>query len=716
MSKYTDFIFNKKKVLFILFIILNIIALFGVTRIKLDTDFASFSPDESVYQDRLDELEEVFGELNQLVVITDVTSLDANTLKDINEIQNKLSDIDSVTYVEGAAPNELIINGVPVSYQSLSSEQILSYYSSFEEFSPLKTYDDHYSYVFTLFISDDISSSDIGVIEEILDSYNYQSFISGDSYNQLKITDYIIKILLLLPPLALLIIFAVFRWQMGALKPTILSVLPAGIGALWTFGIIGWIGNEVSILTAVVPIFIIVIGSADGLHFMSHYQDSISTGKSTKEGLNGTLKLVGIPMIVTTLTSIAGFLSLLTIKTSSIKDLSIYSGVGILLAGVATWYVLPLILSNGSNVSRKHDRKTKLDLASGLKKLIGIPSLIIVLVIITVASFNFSKINNEFNMLMVYKHSTVVAKNSEKVSEVNGGSIPLYVTVTTDSNINTVAAMNEVNSLVDSLNQLDEVNKTVNPYSLLSIVASNKMNTTIANDMTLNMIYTTLASDPNSTIHNLMNTDENVVRILVFPKNLDNETLTVIEDTVDDLDLNTSVTGVQYLMKDLNDSISIMQLESILLAFTVVFIMLVLTLRSFKIAFYSLIPIIFTVLSLYGFLGVSQIPLNITTVIIFSITIGVGIDYAVHFSSVYKTYLNETKDNQFAIEEAYRHSSRPIIANALGITLGFTTLMFSPLTIHFNVSVLMWISMVVSVVLTLTILPFIFKKRGAKNA
>lgn len=159
-----------------------------------------------------------------------------------------------------------------------------------------------------------------------------------------------------------------------------------------------------------------------------------------------------------------------------------------------------------------------------------------------------------------------------------------------------------------------------------------------------------------------------------------------------------------------------MQLYSILLALGIVLVMLVITLRSFKIAVYSLLPIVITVVALYGFLGASSIPLNITTVIIFSITIGVGIDYAVHFSSVYKYYLKETNDNHLAIEKAYGNSSRPIITNALGISLGLSILMLSPLTIHFNISILMWVSMIVSVIITLTLLPtiFSFRKKGDK--
>jgi predicted RND superfamily exporter protein len=324
---------------------------------------------------------------------------------------------------------------------------------------------------------------------------------------------------------------------------------------------------------------------------------------------------------------------------------------------------------------------------------------------------------------MVYKESTIVNQNAEKVNEINGGSIPVYVSVETTNDVVSVAAIDELNTLVEALYDLDEVNKVINPYELMGIVFNNTIandgdpDTTvpISNDMVLNNIYSQLISDPNNTVHNLIATDENVVRLLVFPKDLSNETLEVIENTVDGLNMNTSVTGVQYLMKDLNDSISAMQFNSILLALGVVLIMLVITLRSLRVAVYSLIPIILTVVSLYGFLGLSQIPLNITTVIIFSITIGVGIDYAVHFSSVYKFYLKETNDNKLAIDKAFKNSSRPIIANAMGISLGLSSLMFSPLTIHFNVSVLMWVSMVVSVVLTLTLLPFIFGLRKDKS-
>lgn len=720
MNKYTSFIFKHKKALVILFFVLNIVSLIGITRITLNTDFSLFAPNESVYQDKLDDLEAVFGELNQIIVIVEHDEVDSTTLTDLRSIQEGFELMENNVYVQGVAPETIRINTelgpTDVPFENVTTSNLVSYYDAFGEFSPLSHKDEVYYSTFTIFINSEFGKDDIGDIEDLLDEYSYSSYISGDSYNQNKIGDYIVKILLMLPPITILTILLVFRWQMGAFKPTFMSILPAAIGSLWTFGLIGWIGNEISILTAIVPIFIIVIGSADGLHFMSHFQDSKKEGKDNKTGLNETLKLVGIPMIVTTLTSMAGFISLLSMNTDSIFDLAIFSAVGILFAGIATWYVLPLVLTNNINVLPKHESKKSIDLSIYLRKIWGIPSLVIILVIMVASFFTYSNINNEFNMLMVYKDSTIVSTNADKIQEVNGGAIPIYVTVDLENTPTSIESLTEINSLVVELESLDEVSKVVNPYKLMEIVYNLSATGEIPNDIALNMIYSNIASDENSTIHNLVSIDDNVVRLLVFTENLDNDTLIRIEDTAVDFNEDASVTGVQYLMMDLNVNIGEMQLYSILLALGIVLVMLVITLRSFKIAVYSLLPIVITVVALYGFLGASSIPLNITTVIIFSITIGVGIDYAVHFSSVYKYYLKETNDNHLAIEKAYGNSSRPIITNALGISLGLSILMLSPLTIHFNISILMWVSMIVSVIITLTLLPtiFSFRKKGDK--
>ncbi len=709
MSKYVNIIYKYKTILKVILVVSIILSIIGIFKMKMNTDFALFSTNNSKYQARLDDLNDSFGNLDQIIVVVEHDDFTLSEQTDLYNIQRKLETVNEVLQIQGVAPLNVNVNGSITPFLSTSTELLETYYSSFAEFSPLVLLDGTYYSTFTIFIGESFNTQEVNEIENLLDEYSFDYYITGDTYSQSKISEYILKILLILPPLTLLTILVVFRWQMKAIKPTLFSVIPAGIGSLWTFGLVGWLGNEVSILTAVVPIFIIVIGSADGLHFMSHYQDSKLEKLDTKTALKKTLTIVGIPMIVTTLTSMVGFLSLLSMKTDSIYDLAVFGAVGILLAGFATWIVLPLILSHEINVLPKKIKPSKFNIERPFKALRGVPSFIIIILIFTVASFTIRNINNEFSLLMVYKDSTEVATNASKVQEINGGSIPFFVSIDLGDDPISLEEKNLIDLYAQELMELDEVTKVINPYRIFDIMFQQQASGEIPNDQILENMYNQLKLDDTNTIHNLINQEDNKVRLLVFSTDLDNQTLQTIEDYTNTKE-NMSITGVQFLLMELNTSIGMMQLNSIILAIGLVMLMLLFTLRNIKVAVISILPILITVLALYGFLGLSGIPLNITTVMIFSITIGVGIDYAVHFSSVYQYYKKLGHTSNEAVDFSFKNSSRPIITNALGISLGLSIMMLSPLTIHLNVSILMWVSMIVSVFVTLTFLPTILAK------
>jgi len=349
-----------------------------------------------------------------------------------------------------------------------------------------------------------------------------------------------------------------------------------------------------------------------------------------------------------------------------------------------------------------------------LRKLWGVPSYVLMILIVALTFVFYPKISNEFNMLIIYKDSTVVSKNAEMVSKINGGSVPVFIEVSVDD-VTSLSAMNEVDLLSIALNQSDSVDHVMNPYAFFNIISNMTLNSDISSDIVLGIIYqNALAQNPDM-INSMINAEENKVKLIVFPVDLNNATLDSINTVVSSHSTNAIIAGPQYILKDLNDSIFTMQLYSIIIAVGAVFVMLWISLRSLKIAAISVIPIVISVLAIYAFLGITGIPLNITTVMIFSITIGVGIDYAVHYSSVYRLFLKEGHYKHESVDIAYSYASRPIIANALGVAIGETILMLSPLQIHFNVSVLMWVGMITSVLMTLSVLPTILKIERKKT-
>ena len=168
---------------------------------------------------------------------------------------------------------------------------------------------------------------------------------------------------------------------------------------------------------------------------------------------------------------------------------------------------------------------------------------------------------------------------------------------------------------------------------------------------------------------------------------------------------NATFTGPDYVFYKLNQVVVRDQIESLLTAILMVFLLMLLIYRNFVIAFKSIIPILYTILLFFGFLKISGFNLNIVIADIASIAIGIGIDYSIHFMGEYK-YFN--RDLKKTIENV----SVPIIANAAGLTFGVMVLLFSPLKVHLYVSVGIAFTMIVSSVATLLILPLLLKTKS----
>ncbi len=705
MKSYVTFIYKHQKALFVLFALIMLSSLYGLLQLKLNTDFTIFSTGDSQYQQTLDHMEEVFGSSDQIMIIFETDEF-TNEVKDtLRATQAAFENIDSIETVLGPTPESIMFGPTSVSIDSLEASTILSMSLQMGDFSPITIKDGVYYSTFNLLVDNDFHQKDLKEIESILNDTNENYYIGGDIYSQYKIVDYMLKILYILPPLAIIIILFIFCLRLGAIKPTFLSVLPAALASVITFGIIGLLGHEVSILTAIVPVFIIVIGSADGLHFISHMQESEQNGFNRKESISRTLKIAGKPMIITTLTTIAGFLSLLSLNIPSIIDLAIYASVGILIAGIVTWWIIPLILSQGIDVTRKSITKSS-KMVFPIRKLIGMPSLVLSGMILIFGIALYGSINHEFDVLSIYKERTEVQQNAIAISEIKGGTMPLYILIDTNG-VLSMETWQQADDIIQALEEQELITNSLNPYDALQLAYESQTLETIPNNLILSLVYSNVQQSNTLPIDYFMAPTKNLVRLTVFPKDLNNDTLNKIEEELTHHGGNVSITGMQYLLHDVNMQIEVMQRNSILIAVSVVFVMLLITLKHFKLAFISILPIIITISGVYAAMGIFQIPLNVTTVIIFSIAIGVGIDYAVHFSSVYTHFGHTSK----SVHKSYDLVSKPIITNALGISIGMSVLLISPLKLHTYESILIWVAMILSVVLTLSLIPTLLMKK-----
>ncbi|HOI02226.1 MAG TPA: MMPL family transporter, partial [Candidatus Cloacimonas acidaminovorans] len=167
------------------------------------------------------------------------------------------------------------------------------------------------------------------------------------------------------------------------------------------------------------------------------------------------------------------------------------------------------------------------------------------------------------------------------------------------------------------------------------------------------------------------------------------------------------LTGMPSVYVRLNDSLIKSQFSSLLIALVLVVLIVGMIFRSISKGIYATIPIIATILVLFGFMGFTGIPLDIATVLVGSIALGIGIDYSIHFISGFNSHLKENGDAEKAIEKTLLSSGKAIIINVTSVAAGFLVLLFSQLVPLQNFGLLVAISMFGSGLGSLTLLPVI---------
>ena len=144
------------------------------------------------------------------------------------------------------------------------------------------------------------------------------------------------------------------------------------------------------------------------------------------------------------------------------------------------------------------------------------------------------------------------------------------------------------------------------------------------------------------------------------------------------------------------------------LALVLIFIMLWLMLRRITAALAGLLPIAITIGAILGMLSITGFQLNIMTANLSAITIGVGVDYSIHVIAGIYYHRRQGMDRQASVSSTLATVSRPVLANAFGLAIGFSAFFFSPLAIHVQVASVMWVAMVVSSMAALLLLPIFY--------
>ena len=535
------------------------------------------------------------------------------------------------------------------------------------------------------------------------------------------ISDLILADIVWLLPIVFVIIALILLLSFKSFRGVLLPLLTAGIAVIWTIGIMVVTGYELTIISNIIPVVLLALGSAYTIHVLNSINQSKE--KDRKQALIKALTYIIVPVILAAVTTAIGFVSFVFgAYLTMIKDFGIFTAVGTLIALLLSIFFVPALISAFSMYRKKveTDQPEKENILTHkiLQPLVTLlfkhPKYSLtawgILLLLSIGGMFFIK--TSVNMADYFKKDNPTRVSEDVMQKKFGGSLPVFVVFEGDMQspevlkmmIKTEHFMKEdpnidmtqsVADLVEQMNDAmgegkmipDDKAKIEQLWFLLD--GQDVMTQLVSEDLDKGIIQSRFASVDSKNI------DEFTSKMNKFIQENNSENIKI------------ELTGMPSVYVKLNDSLIQSQFSSLILALVMVLLIVGLMLRSISKGVYATIPIIATILILFGFMGLTGIPLDIATVLVGSIALGIGIDYSIHIITGFNFHLKETGDAEKAIEKTILSSGKAVIINVISVAAGFLILIFSQIVPLQNFGILVAISMFGSGIGALTLLPII---------
>lgn len=700
MDRIARFIVGHSRQILAATAVISLLAVGMLFRMDFNADVASFVLEGNDTGETFSALQEKYATADPINVVAGLEEGSFRTKEGLGKLvllRDQLAAVDGVVDVASIVPDRNPITGAPLTAADVATAPESAILALLDQ-NPVSRLllDDESQNTLLLVIPGDDALSVARRVADLTPPPGIEVTLSGNPVVFATVLDVLSLFLLIIPPIVIFLLVATFYATIGDLRLSVLAILPAGLGSLWTFGLIFGLGREVDIVTVIVPIFVIVMGSADGLHFVTHFQEE--TDADSVGRVRSALQEVGTPMILTTISTAAGFLSLLITDVQPIRQLGLFTAVGIVFAGIISFFALPALISRIQVEPKHHRALLGPRLTRGLKTLVRTrtPAIVLTGAILIFAAIFVPRLEVDSDQLFFFKDDDPIRQAFEKTEELFGGATPLVGEFVFDPSAGP-GQLAEIQAASDALEQQSGIREVFSIADLADALPPEQLQAVLSEQVAL-------------PVGDLVSEDG--LRFLVFPADFTTDDLQSWLALADESDQIRVLTGMPVVWDEIARLVLQAQVGSVIVAYILVAVMLAVAYRRLRETIISLVPITLTILAVLGFVAASGIQLNLLTAVVSSIVIGVGIDYSIHYIAAID-YARPAGDGY--VLRAIDRAGRPIVANALGIAIALSALWLSPLKIHSQVSMIMWVAMITAALTALLVIPAMLPRAGVRD-
>ena len=522
-------------------------------------------------------------------------------------------------------------------------------------------------------------------------------------------------------PIALLVIAAVLLISFRSFKGMALPLLVCFISIIWVIGIMGLAGFEMTMVSNNIPIVLLAVGNAYAIHVLHRIKQLYNS--RAKDAIALAVSSVAIPVLLAALTTMAGFLSFIFGSyLRMIRDFGLFTALGTFFALLLSLYFIPAVVSvfpgktfrsNKENF-KKESRSWKYMLEPLHHLLLRYPKRILLswILLAVIGFFGIAIIQRNVDIKNYFKKNNPARIAEDLMTRKFGGTKPVFVYFRGD--VQSPELLKTMMKMEEYMKQSPDI---ITTQSIAGLVAD--LNKAFGKERQIpdekDMIEQLwFMIDGNENLKKFVSDDlTEAVIISKFISSDNNAKIAFKEYIRKFIDENSTetchieVTGMPFIDVTMDRSLINSQFWSVLIAIIFVIIIVGSILRSAKLGIFASIPIFAAIIMLFGFMGFAGIPLNIATVLVASIAVGIGIDYSIHVISHFKNALEKSGNISVALEKMLLVSGNAIIINVLSVSAGFLVLLFSEMVPLEYFGLLISLSMIASGLGALTLLPAI---------
>ena len=547
---------------------------------------------------------------------------------------------------------------------------------------------------------------------------------------------------------AVALIFAVMLFIFfGSVWFVILPLMNAFLATFITAGFLGYMDWKISVVSSNFIALLLILTISLTVHLLVKINE-IKKETNYKDAIIQGYDQMFAPCFFAALTTAVAFLSLTFGDLKPVIEFGKMMAFGIFIAFILTFTFLPcaLYLINQSNtkdyLSLHKITQSLLNFSQNNKQSI----MLLFVSCFAILCFGISKLEVENRFIDYFDKETEIYKGMYEIDSKLGGTATLDIIITQpDDNFESIDiqdeffeddlfedetseaagywwniySLNELERIHDYLDSIPEIGK------VLSVASGVKLARQIndgedLNDLELALLRSVLPEDiRESLLYSYINKDDSVVRIStrVNESSSDlnrNDLLSMIDnDLQNKFNLDPTqyeMTGLAVLYNNMLQSLFKSQIGSLLIVFAVISLMLFLIFKSIKVMIIGLIPNIFVASSVMGLLGLLSIPLDIMTITVAAISVGMAVDNTIHYIYRYKKELKINKSTEVALINAHATTGRAIFYTASTIAAGFCILSLSNFFPTILFGLFTSIAMILAFISSLTLLPNLLVK------